>query len=75
MMDRKEDREILRKGGFAENEVTSLSQLRRDYSERERRQAQADNRRLEFYSLAGKYRKNYRSDRIERARAETSPPF
>jgi hypothetical protein len=47
-MDRKEDREILRKGGFAENEVTSLSQLRRDHSERERRQAQVDNRRLEF---------------------------
>jgi hypothetical protein len=48
MMDRKEDRDILRKGGFAENEVTSLSQLRRDYSERERRLAQADHRRLEF---------------------------
>lgn len=48
MENRKEDREILRKGGFAENEVMSLSQLRRDYSERERRQAQADHRRLEF---------------------------
>jgi hypothetical protein len=48
MMDRKEDREILRKSGFAENEVTSLSQLRRDYSERERRLMQAENRRLEF---------------------------
>ncbi len=47
-MDRKEDREILRKGGFAENEMLSLSKLRRDYNERERRQAALDSRRLEF---------------------------
>ena len=47
-MDRKEDREILRKGGFAENEVLSLSKLRRDYNERERRKDIADARRLEF---------------------------
>ncbi len=47
-MDRKEDREILRKGGFAENEMNLLSRLRKDYNERERRQATADHRRLEF---------------------------
>jgi len=48
MENRKEDRDILRKGGFAENEVSSLSQLRRNHTEQERRQAQADHRRLEF---------------------------
>ncbi len=47
-MDRKEDRDILRKGGFAENEVIQLSKLRIDYNEKERRQAAADHRRLEF---------------------------
>lgn len=47
-MDRKEDREILRKGGFAETEVLQLSKLRIDYNEREKRQAVADRRRLEF---------------------------
>ena len=47
-MERKEDRDILRKGGFAENEVTQLSKLRTDYNEREKRQATADYRRLEF---------------------------
>ena len=47
-MDRKEDREILRKGGFAEVEMNQLSRLRRDYNERARRQAAADHRRLEF---------------------------
>ncbi len=49
MNSRKEDREILRKNGFAENEVNLLSKLRIDYNEREIRQAQADRRRLEFY--------------------------
>ena len=49
MNSRKEDREILRKNGFAENEVTLLSKLRIDYNEREIRQALADRRRLEFY--------------------------
>ncbi|GLV60375.1 hypothetical protein KDH_71950 [Dictyobacter sp. S3.2.2.5] len=48
MMDRYEDREILRKGGFAENEVVQLSKLRKDYSEREKNQAQIVKRRLEF---------------------------
>jgi len=47
-MDRKEDREILRKGGFAEGEMKRLSQLRRDYNERERLQSTAEHRRLEF---------------------------
>jgi len=47
-MDRKEDREILRKGGFAEKEVLQLSKLRVDYNEKERRENQADHRRLEF---------------------------
>lgn len=47
-MDRKEDREILRKGGFAEGEVKRLSKLRHDYNEREKRRAAADHRRLEF---------------------------
>ena len=47
-MDRKEDREILRRGGFAESEMKRLSQLRKDHNERERLQALADHRRLEF---------------------------
>lgn len=47
-MDRKDDREILRKGGFAEGEMQRLSKLRQDYTEREKRQAAADHRRLEF---------------------------
>jgi hypothetical protein len=49
MNSRKEDREILRKNGFAENEVIRLSKFRIDYNEREVRQARADRRRLEFY--------------------------
>jgi hypothetical protein len=54
-MSGKEDREILRKGGFAEHEVLQLSKLRTDYAEqakreteRAKRETQADNRRLEF---------------------------
>jgi len=47
-MDRKEDREILRKSGFAEHEVLQLSKLRMDYAEQAKRETQADNRRLEF---------------------------
>lgn len=47
-MDRKEDREILRRGGFAESEMKRLSQLRKDHNERERLQALADHRRMEF---------------------------
>ena len=47
-MDRKEDREILRRGGFAESEMKRLSQLRKDHKEQEKLQALADYRRLEF---------------------------
>lgn len=47
-MDRKDDREILRKGGFAEKEVLELSKLRKDYNERAREQALTTHRRLEF---------------------------
>ena len=47
-MERKEDRELLRKVGFAEIEMNRLSRLRRDYNERARLQAIAEHRRLEF---------------------------
>lgn len=47
-MDRKEDREMLRKVGFAEVEMNRLAQLRRDHNERQRNEAIANNRRLEF---------------------------
>jgi hypothetical protein len=47
-MDRKEDREILRKGGFAESEMKQLSQLRKLHNERERLRVLAESRRLEF---------------------------
>jgi hypothetical protein len=47
-MDRKDDREILRKGGFAEGEIQRLSQLRQDHTERTRLQERVDQRRLEF---------------------------
>jgi len=47
-MDRKEDREILRKGGFAESEMKQLSQLRKLHNERERLKQLAEKRRLEF---------------------------
>ena len=47
-MDRKEDREMLRKVCFAEVEMNRLARLRKDYNERERLQAIAEHRRLEF---------------------------
>jgi hypothetical protein len=47
-MDHSEDREILRKSGFAENEVIQLSKLRTDYNEREKHRAMLAHRRLEF---------------------------
>ena len=47
-MDRKEEREILRKGGFAESEMKQLSQLRKEHNERERLRLLSENRRLEF---------------------------
>jgi hypothetical protein len=47
-MERKEDREMLRKVGFAEIEVNRLSRLRLEHNERERLEAIAEHRRLEF---------------------------
>ncbi len=47
-MDRKEDRDLLRKGGFAEVEMNRLIRLRRDHHEKERLLALAEHRRLEF---------------------------
>jgi len=47
-MDRKDDREILRKGGFAEGEMQRLSKLRQDYAERNKLQELTDHRRMEF---------------------------
>ncbi len=47
-MDRKEEREFLRKSGFAEVEMTRLSRLRKDHKEKVRIQAAAEHRRLEF---------------------------
>ncbi|MGB8347380.1 MAG: hypothetical protein WCD86_21010 [Ktedonobacteraceae bacterium] len=47
-MDRKEDRDMLRRVGFAEAEVMRLSKLRREYTEKEKVQATAHRRRLEF---------------------------
>jgi len=46
--ERKEDREILRKGGFAEVEMNRLSQLRKEHTERERLESIAEHRRFEF---------------------------
>lgn len=47
-MDRTDDRDLLRKSGFAEDEVLLLSRLRKDHNEKVRRQEAAHNRRLEF---------------------------
>ena len=47
-MDRKEDRELLRKVGFAEVEMNRLAQLRREHTERQKSEAIINNRRLEF---------------------------
>jgi hypothetical protein len=47
-MDHREDREILRKGGFAEEEMDQLSRLRKYYAEREKQLAAIAHRRLEF---------------------------
>jgi hypothetical protein len=46
-MGNKEDREILRKSGFAEHEVLQLSKLRSNYAEQAKSDTEADNRRLE----------------------------
>lgn len=47
-MDRKDEREWLRRVGFAEAEVNRLFRVRRDYKENKRLQSIADHRRLEF---------------------------
>jgi hypothetical protein len=47
-MERKEDREILRKSGFAETEVNQLSKLRQYYAEQEIQRSLVSHRRLEF---------------------------
>ena len=47
-MDRKEDRDLLRKVGFAEVEMNRLIRLRRDHHEKERLLALAEHRRWEF---------------------------
>jgi hypothetical protein len=47
-MERKDDHEILRRGGFAEVEMKRLSQLRKQYAEKEKIQEMANHRRLEF---------------------------
>jgi hypothetical protein len=47
-MERREDRELLRRSGFAENEVMRLSKLRARYAEQERLVALEGRRRMEF---------------------------
>ena len=47
-MGHKEDREILRKAGFTEAQMTRLSKLRRNLSEEGRCQELIDYRRLQF---------------------------
>jgi hypothetical protein len=47
-MERKDDREILRKGGFVDGEVQRLNKLRQDYTEQEKLQEVVHRRRLEF---------------------------
>jgi hypothetical protein len=46
--DRKEDRELLRRNGFAEAEMNQLSRLRKHYYEQKRLQMLAERRRFEF---------------------------
>ncbi|HEX4204942.1 MAG TPA: hypothetical protein VHZ51_12255 [Ktedonobacteraceae bacterium] len=47
-MERQDDRDMLRKNGFAEAEVLLLSKLRTDYAEKVKHQDDVSNRRLEF---------------------------
>jgi hypothetical protein len=47
-MDRKEEREIVRKGSLSEGEIKRLSQLRRVYHERIKLMELEEHRRLEF---------------------------
>ena len=48
MMSYKEDLEMLRRGGFTEEEVRRLRQLRRDYAKLEERRTSAEYNRLTF---------------------------
>ncbi len=48
MMSYKEDLEMLRRGGFTEEEVRRLSQLRRDYAKLEECRTSAEYNRLTF---------------------------
>jgi len=47
-MDRKEERDILRKGGLSEGEMKRLSQLRRVHHERMKLMELEEHRRMEF---------------------------
>ena len=47
-MDRKEERDIVRKGSLSEGEIKRLSQLRRDHRERKKLLELEEHRRLEF---------------------------
>lgn len=48
MNDYKEDLEVLRQGGFTEEEMKRLSQLRRDYAKLEECRTSAEYNRLAF---------------------------
>jgi hypothetical protein len=47
-MDRKEERDIVRKGSLSEGEIKRLSQLRRVHHERKKLMELEEHRRLEF---------------------------
>jgi len=47
-MDRKEERDIVRRGSLSEGEMKRLSQLRRVYRERKKLLELEEHRRLEF---------------------------
>jgi hypothetical protein len=47
-MDRREDRDILRKGGLSEGEMKRLSQIRKIHRERMKLMKIEEQRRLEF---------------------------
>jgi len=47
-MERKEDRELLRRNGFAEREVERLSKIRANRAEEEKHRYLEHHRRLEF---------------------------
>jgi len=47
-MDRKEERDIVRRGSLSEGEMKLLSQLRRVYRERKKLEELEQHRRLEF---------------------------